>query len=167
MQVKQTIKQEDEILIKAAFKAEKKVSVKDRLHAILLHMQGRKKQEISKILNKNHKFAGHCIKRYLSEGLEGLKEKRGTTSSSSYLNNEQKKELFNIINISCPISQKGWNGKLIVDLIEKLYNKKYHKNSIYSLLKSLNLSCKIATKVDPKKSEEKIAIWKEDIKKIS
>jgi hypothetical protein len=34
-------------------------------------------------------------------------------------------------------------------------------------MKRIGITHKIATKVDPKKSEEKISTWKEDIKKNS
>jgi transposase len=34
-------------------------------------------------------------------------------------------------------------------------------------MKSLGITYKIATKIDPKKSEENISTWKEDIKKTS
>lgn len=38
---------------------------------------------------------------------------------------------------------------------------------MYALLKSLGITHKIATKIDPKKSEENIATWKEIIKKTT
>jgi len=38
---------------------------------------------------------------------------------------------------------------------------------VYALLKSLGITHKIATKIDPKKSEENIATWKEIIKKTT
>ena len=41
----------------------------------------------------------------------------------------------------------------------------YTRAGVYALLRSLGITHKIATKVDPKKSEEKIATWKEDTKK--
>ena len=34
-------------------------------------------------------------------------------------------------------------------------------------MKSLDITHKLATKIDPKKSEEKINTWKDDIKKTS
>jgi transposase len=62
---------------------------------------------------------------------------------------------------------KGWDGKVIVDLIKSQYGVTYTRTGVYALMKSLNITHKIATKIDPKKSELKIATWKEDIKKTS
>lgn len=76
-------------------------------------------------------------------------------------------ELKRIITTSCPVYAKGWDGRIISDLIEYHFNVKYPRNSVYSVLKRLNLTHKIATKTDPKKSEVKIATWKEEEKKLS
>ena len=40
-----------------------------------------------------------------------------------------------------------------------------HRESVYHILRKLNISYKKAKKVDPKKSEQKIEEWKKDIKK--
>ena len=50
-------------------------------------------------------------------------------------------------------------------MVEHKYKIKYSRNTIYRILKELNISYKKAKKVDPKKSELKIEVWKEDIKK--
>ena len=76
-------------------------------------------------------------------------------------------ELKNIIINTYPIVYKGWDGKIIVDLIKTKYDVTYTRTGVYALMKSLGITHKIATKIDPKKSEVKIAKWKEDIKKTS
>jgi len=62
---------------------------------------------------------------------------------------------------------KGWDGKIIVDLIQSKYGVTYTRTGVYALMKSLGITHKIVTKTDPKKSEEKIATWKKEIKKTT
>ena len=93
-----------------------------------------------------------------------MSERRGGDRRSE-LTVEQREELAYIINNTYPINAKGWDGKIIVDLIEHRYGVSYHRESVYHILRKLNISYKKAKKVDPKKSEQKIEEWKEDIKK--
>ena len=85
----------------------------------------------------------------------------------SFLTSKDKEELKHIITNTYPIIFKGWDGKIIVDLIKAKYGVTYTRAGVYALMKSLKITHKIATKTDPKKSEAKIATWKEDIKKTS
>lgn len=123
-----------------------------------------RQSDVGKSLGRNRGFVGRAVKRYFTEGKEGLKEQRGGDRRSE-LSQEQKEEIGYIINHSYPINAKGWDGKIIVDLIECRYGLKVSRESVYYMLKQLNISYKKAKKVDPKKSEIKIREWKMDIKK--
>ena len=76
---------------------------------------------------------------------------------------KDKEELKHIIINSYPLIYKGWDGWIIVDLIKAKYGVTYTRGGVYALLKSLG----ITHKTDPKKSEENIATWKEEIKKTT
>lgn len=164
MRIKYEITEEDKEIIREALRREKKASVRDRLMAISMVFGGKKRCETSIELNKNKEFAGKCLKRYFKYGIEGLKERRGGDRKSK-LTDKEKEELIHIINTTVPINQKVWDGKSISSLVEARYGKKYKEGSIYAVLKGLNITCKVATKKDPKKAEEKIDEFKEDVKK--
>ena len=150
--------------IRDLIKEEKRVVVKERLMAVSMYANKMQKKDISKVMGRNRNYVGRWISAYMRGGIEALKEKRGG-DHSSYLSREQKEELGYIITNTYPINFKGWDGKIIVDLIKDKWGVTYTRNGVYAILKSLNISHKIATKVDPKKSEEKISEWKEESKK--
>jgi transposase len=164
MRSRYKITEEIKTEVKELLKEEKRVVVKERLTAVHMYINGMIQSEVAKALGRNRGFVGTAIKNYFRGGTEALKEQRGGDRRSE-LTIEQREELAYIINNSYPINAKGWNGKIIVDLIEHKYGVLYSRESVYHILKKLNISYKKAKKVDPKKSEKKIKEWKEDIKK--
>jgi transposase len=150
----------------AAMRKEKNTVVKERLLAVSMFLDGVQKGKIKKLIHRGANFVGTWISAYFDGGVEALSDNRGG-NHSSYLNQEQMQELKRIITTSHPVYAKGWDGHIVADLIKYHFNVKYPRNSVYSVLKRLNLTHKIATKTDPKKSEVKITTWKEEIKKIS
>ena len=152
--------------VQKLMRQEKNVVVKERLLAVSMFLDGIKKGDITKLMHRSANYVGTWISAYFDGGVKALADNRGG-NHSSYLTDAQMQELKNIITSSYPVYAKGWNGDIIVDVIEYHFNVKYHRNSIYPMLKRLNITHKIATKIDPKKSELKIATWKEDIKKLS
>lgn len=153
-------------VVLAEMRKEKNIVVKERLLAVSMFLDGVPKAEIKKLMHRGANFVGTWISAYFDGGIKALSDNRGG-NHSSYLNQEQMQELKRIITTSNPVYAKGWDGHIIVDLIQYHFNVKYPRNSIYSVLKRLNLTHKIATKTDPKKSEAKIATWKEEVKKTS
>ncbi|MDQ7045247.1 MAG: winged helix-turn-helix domain-containing protein [Sulfurimonas sp.] len=150
----------EEVLV--LMRKEKNIVVKERLLAVSMFLDGVKKGDIKMLMHRSANYVGTWISAYFSGGLEALSDKRGG-NHSSYLNDEQMKKLKSIITNSHPVYAKGWDGNIIVDLIEYHFDKKYIREGVYSVLKRLNLTHKIATKTDPKKSEIKIATWKEEV----
>ena len=164
MRIRYKITPEIKIELKKQLQEEKQVVVKERLTAVHMHINGMIQEEVAKALGRNRGFVGRAVKNYFEKGIEGLSETRGGDRKSE-LTNEEREEIGYIVKNSYPINAKGWDGKIIVDLIEHKYGVKYSRDSVYYLLKKLNISYKKAKKVDPKKSEKKIQEWKEDIKK--
>ena len=159
-----TDKLKEEILLN--LKQEKNPVVKERLTFILMYINGINKTAIAKILNRNAHTIGKWINAYFNDGINAIKENRGG-DNKSFLNKRNKKELKHIITNTYPITFKGWDGKLIVDLIKSHYNVEYTRSGVYALMKNMNITHKVAKKIDPKKSELKINTWKKDIKKTS
>jgi len=145
---------------------EKNAVVKERLLAVSMFLDGVKKRNIQLLMHRSANFVGTWITAYFNGGIKALADHRGG-NHSSYLNEEQMQELTNMITTSFPVYAKGWDGHIITDLIEYHFNVKYTRDGVYKLLRKLNLTHKIATKIDPKKSEIKIATWQEDQKKLS
>jgi transposase len=165
MRVKYKITEELQEEVKSLLKQTRNAVVKERLIAISLYVANHMTmQDIAVSLGRNTDTIGRWIAKYFEGGIDAIQDNRGG-DHKSFLTINDKKELRDIIEKTYPIIYKGWDGKIIVDLIKTKYNVTYTRGGVYALLKSLGLSHKIATKIDPKKSEEKITNWKEDIKK--
>ena len=164
MRIRYEINEEIKAEVKAYLKRERSIVVKERLTAVHMYTNGMIQAEVAKALGRNRGFVVRAVKKYFEEGIDGLSERRGGDRRSE-LTVEQREELAYIINNTYPINAKGWDGKIIVDLIEHRYGVSYHRESVYHILRKLNISYKKAKKVDPKKSEQKIEEWKKDIKK--
>jgi transposase len=149
-----------------SMRQEKNAVIRERLFAVSMFLDGVPKGDIKQLMHRSANFVGTWISAYFSGGIEALADNRGG-NHSSYLDQEQMQELKRIITTSHPVYAKGWNGHIIVDLIQYHFKVKYTREGVYSILKRLNLTHKIATKTDPKKSEVKIATWKEEVKKLS
>ena len=167
MRIKYIITEELQEEVKSLLKQTRNSVVKERLVAVSLYVSNNMTmQNISITLGRNPNTVGRWIASYFEGGIDALDDNRGG-DNSSYLTIEQKEELKYIILNTYPIVFKGWDGKIIVDLIQTKYSVTYTRAGVYTLMKSLNITHKIATKTDPKKSEAKIATWKEDIKKTT
>jgi transposase len=166
MNIKSKITDKSTKEISLLLKQEKNATVKERLTYISMYANGITKRDIAKMVGRTKETVGTWINRYFKGGIEAIQDNRGG-DHKSFLTNANKQELKNIIINTYPIVFKGWDGKIIVDLIQARYGVTYTRAGVYALMKSLNITHKIATKIDPKKSEAKIATWKEDIKKTS
>ena len=152
--------------IKLLLKQERNPVVKERLIAVSLFANGMLKKDIASSIGKGTDTIGRWITAYFNGGIEAIQDNRGG-DHKSFLTEKNKQELKYIIINTYPIVFKWWDGKILVDLIQSKYGVIYSRAGVYALLKSLGITHKIATKIDPKKSEERISTWKEDIKKTT
>lgn len=159
-----SVNAKEEVLV--AMRKEKNTVVKERLLSVSMFLDGVPKGDIKNLMHRSANFVGTWISAYFDGGIEALADRRGG-NHRSFLSDKQMQELKNIITSSYPVYAKGWNGDIISDLIEHHFKIKYSRNGVYGVLKRLNITHKIATKIDPKKSELKIATWKEKVKKLS
>ncbi len=165
MRVKYVITEELQEEVKLLLKQTRDSVVKERLVAISLYIiNNMTMQNIAATLGRNSDTIGRWIAKYFEGGIGAIADNRGG-DNKSFLTSKEKEELKYIILNTYPIIYKGWDGWIIVDLIKTKYNVTYTRGGVYALMKSLGITHKIATKVDPKKSEEKISTWKEEIKK--
>ncbi len=152
--------------ISLLLKQERNAAVKERLTYVSMYSNGITKRDIAKMVGRTKETVGTWINKYFEGGIKSIQDNRGG-DNKSFLTDENKEELRNIIKNTYPIVFKGWDGKILVDLIEAKYGVTYTRAGVYALLKSLGITHKIATKIDPKKSELKIATWKEELKKTT
>jgi len=152
--------------VQRAMKAEKNAVVRERLLVVSMFLDKIPKGKIAMLIHRDRSFVGHWISAYFKGGCLALAEARGK-DHKSYLTPRQKEDLKYIIENTYPIIFKGWDGKIIVELIQSKYNVTYTREGVYALLKSLNITHKLAKKSDPKKSEVKINAWKEESKKTT
>jgi transposase len=167
MRVKYNITEELQEEVRLLLKQTRNNVVKERLIAISLYVVNHMSMKnIAVTLGRNTDTIGRWISRYFKDGINGIQDNRGG-DNKSFLTVKDKEELKDIITNTYPIVYKGWDGWIIVDLIKIKYGATYTRGGVYALLKSLGITHKIATKIDPKKSEEKIATWQNDIKKTT
>ena len=167
MRVKYIITDELQEEVKSLLRQTRDSVVKERLVAVSLYVSNHMTmQNIAVALGRNSDTIGRWISKYFEGGIKAIADNRGG-DNKSFLTDEDKEELKKIIIKTYPITYKGWDGWIIVDLIKSKYGIAYTRGGVYALLKSLGITHKIATKIDPKKSEEKITTWQEDIKKTT
>ena len=162
IKLKSTNEVKEEILF--LLKQERNLIIKERLTYVSMYVNGITKRDIAKIVGRTKDTVATWVNKYFKDGIEALHDNRGG-DNKSFLTTEEKDELKYIILNTSPIIYKGWDGWIIVDLIKTRYHVTYTRAGVYALLKSLGITHKIATKTNPRKSEEKIATWKEEIKK--
>jgi len=118
--------------------------IKERLQYVSMYANGMTKRDIGKKLGRSKDTVGNWINKYFENGLDGIQEKRGG-DHKSFLTLENKQELKEILLKPCPTNDKGWSGWIIVDLIKTKYGVTYTRGGVYALLKSLDITDKIAT----------------------
>ena len=136
--------------------------MKMRLLALSHFQEGKSRTDIAKFLKVSRTSVNKWVSIYLNEGIEGLKEKP-RTGRPVFLSVAQQKQLAQFINDKA-CSDEG--GRLIgADIhayIEKEFNKTYHTDSIYYLLKKMGFSWITSRSKHPKKDKKA----QEDFKKI-
>ena len=159
MNIKSKITDELKEEVALLLKQERNLVVKERLTYISMYVNGITKRDIANMVGRTKETVGTWINKYFKDGIEAIQDNRGG-DNKSFLTTNDKRELKNIITKTYPITYKGWDGWIIVDLIKTKYGVTYTRGGVYALLKSLGITHKIATKIDPKKSEEKLPLGK-------
>ena len=135
-------------------RAQTSLQMKMRLLALSHFKEGKSRTEISKFLKVSRTSVNKWVSIYLNEGIDGLKEKP-RTGRPAYLSASQQKQLALFINDKA-CSDEG--GRLIgADIhayIEKEFNKTYHPDSIYYLLKKMGFSWITSRSKHPKQNKQ-------------
>ncbi len=147
---------------KSLSRSQSSLQMKMRLLALSHFQDGKSRTQISLFLKVSRTSVNKWIKTYLSEGIEGLKEKP-RTGRPAFLSLAQQKKLAQFINDKAESDEGGrLIGADIHAYIEDEFNKTYHPDSIYYLLKKMGFSWVTSRSKHPKQDEQA----QENFKKI-
>ncbi|WP_166738857.1 helix-turn-helix domain-containing protein [Psychromonas algarum] len=136
-------------------RAQTSPQMKMRLLALSHFQKGKSRTEISKFLKVSRTSVNKWVNILLNEGVERLKEKP-RTGHAAFISVSQQEQLSQFINDKI-YSDKG--GRLIgADIhayIEAEFNKTYHTDSIYYLLKKMVFSWITSRSKHPKQTSTK------------
>lgn len=124
-----------------------------RLLAVAHFLDGHSRYEIARMLKVARRSVNTWISAYLCTGIDGLEAKKAK-GRTSYLSEKQKQQLVKYIEKQ---SQSETGGRLTGEDIHRYilesFNVQYHPNSIYLLLKQLNISWITSRSRHPKQSQ--------------
>ncbi len=141
---------------------EKRVKQKLIYDAVLLFLEGYKRNEVSKILHVKQGTVNYHIRKYLNNGIESLQIKK-QPGYQKRLTDKQETELTEIITMQTPEEAgvgvfANWTAALICRLVKEKYGVEYSERGMRDLLKRIGLSYTRPTytlaKADPKKQEK-------------
>jgi len=125
-----------------------------RLLAVAHFKAGKNKADVARTLNVSRRMVNEWVANYLKGGLSALESKK-PTGRPSLLNEQQKQTLVDYIEQQSQSSKGGrLNGEMIQSFVKQTFAVNYHQNSIYNLLKSLNISWTTSRSKHPKQSQE-------------
>lgn len=132
---------------------QKSIQMKMRLLALAHFKDGQSRTQIAKFLKVSRTSVNTWVSRFLKEGLQGLQEKP-RTGRPAFLSSKQQEQLAKYI-LQHSESQSGGRltGADIHAYIVKEFDKHYHPDSIYYLLKHLGFSWITSRSKHPKQSQ--------------
>lgn len=156
--------------LETAMKETKNVRMYKRYSVVLKHFQGFKNKIIAEMEGLEEHAVGSYIKKYKSNGLEGLDMKK-IPGAPRKLNTEQEEKLTYVITNNTPDevgfqSVKNWTIKLICEWVMVNFNIIIKHSSMAVILHRLNLSYTRPTYVLKKADKEKQEIFKKDFQNL-
>jgi transposase len=125
-----------------------------RLLAVAYFKSGNNRTQVSRMLNVSRRMVNEWVANYLKGGITALERKKAS-GRPSLLTEHQKQTLVDYIEQQSQSSKGGrLNGEMIQCYIKQTFAVNYQQNSIYNLLKSLNISWTSSRSKHPKQSQE-------------
>ncbi|WP_156731404.1 IS630 family transposase [Photobacterium phosphoreum] len=133
---------------------QKTIQMKMRLLALEHFKEGKSRTQIAKSLKVSRTSVNKWVSVFLEEGLEGLQEKP-RSGRPAFLTSKQREQLSNYIKLKAQDSSGGrLIGADIHTYILKEFDKNYHPDSIYYLLKRMGFSWITSRSKHPKQSQQ-------------
>jgi transposase len=121
-----------------------------RLLAIAHFKAGKNKAAVARTLNVSRRMVNEWVANYLKGGISALESKK-PSGRPSLLSSQQKAELLDYIEKQSKSASGGrLNGEMLQNYIQQTFSVNYHQNSIYKLLKSLNITWTTSRSKHPK-----------------
>lgn len=132
-----------------------------RLLAVAHFKVGKNRSKVARMLNVSRRMVNDWVANYLKGGISALESKK-PSGRPSRLTDQQKEALAHYIEQQS-LSSKGGrlNGEMLQGYIQQTFSVNYHQNSIYNLLKSMNITWTTSRSKHPKQDSES----QEDFKK--
>jgi transposase len=125
-----------------------------RLLAVAHFKAGNNKADVARTLNVSRRMVNEWVANYFKGGVSALESKK-PSGRPSLLSSQQKAELIDYIEKQSQSASGGrLNGEMLQTYIQHAFSISYHQNSIYKLLKSLNITWTTSSSKHPKQSEE-------------
>jgi transposase len=125
-----------------------------RLLAIAHFKAGKNKADVARTLNVNRRMVNEWVANYFTGGVSAL-ESNKPSGRPSLLFSQQKAERLDYIEKKSQSASGGsLNGEMLQTYIQRAFSISYHQNSIYKLLKSLNITWTTSRSTHPKQFEE-------------
>ena len=140
------------------YKQEKDPKVKTKLLVVIHKKEKKEDKEISKSFKISISTITRTTRDFRKHGKQGLYRKP-TTRKYGYLKDNQKKQLINFIEETCPTS------RTVNQFIQENFRKSYHPFSIPRLMKSIGFSRITPRKQHYKSDKVKQEEWKQVFKK--
>ena len=132
-----------------------------RLLAVAHFKAGKNRAYVARTLNVSRRMVNEWVANYLKGGINALESKK-PSGRPSLLTGPQKAVLAQYIEQQSQSSQGGrLNGEMLQTYIQQTFGISYHQNSIYNLLKAMNITWTTSRSKHPQQSEQA----QEDFKK--
>lgn len=119
-------------LLKIVYKKERDGRIKERILMLIHSYGGKSSRDVGKIIQCDQKLVLYWKKRYVLEGLEGLKTKL-RSGKPTLLSRRQKEKIKNKIAEDNPADP--WTTKKVCDLIRKETGVKYTQRHVQRILR--------------------------------
>lgn len=151
--------------LKEAMKNAKKVREYKRYQALYVYFEGKGMQEVSELLDINRTTLSAWYKKYMEEGLEGLKD-RPIKGRPPRLSDDEREALKKTILEKTPAEEGlsvsyNWTASLIAQHIKEKYGYTYCLRGITRMLERMGMSYTRPTYVLAKADKEKQEAFKE------
>ena len=125
-----------------------------RLLAVANLKVGKNQADVARTLNVSKKMVNDWVANYFKGVVSALESKKPQGRPSS-LSSQQKAKLIDYIEKQSQSASGGrLNGEMLQTYIQRAFQISYYQNSIYKLLKTLNITWTTSRSKHPKQSEK-------------
>ena len=118
-------------ILKKAYKKEAEGKIKERILMVRYSFEGKTSRNIGEMLQCDHALVLYWKKRYIAEGIDGLRT-RAKSGKPKLISRRKEEKLKGIISEDNP--EKPWTTKRVCELIKKETRIKYSQRHVQRLL---------------------------------